>query len=182
MKMKKTVMTFCLLSCILGIVSAAGEDPIKAFPQRSIGVQIGELSGYGLSYQDRFSDLDALQTTVWFSLNGNPSSYETFLEYMIGLEYQHTVYSNSYSDWLLGQLYLFGAISHYASLADANDWGTFEPNLALGGGVGVEVLFLDHFSMPIEFGYDLLWERSNTSFFSQFDVGFVAQIGIRYRF
>lgn len=175
------------LICIVFVSAslfAAGSETLDKFPS-SIGAQIGRLSGYGLSYQKRISDLDALQTTVGLSFNGD-ATWGSLLDYVVGVEYQHTIYSDSYEDWFLGQLYVFTGINHMGSIKAEEEsgyaLGPFRPSLAVGGGFGVEILFFDHFSLPIEFGYGGFWEYADTSFIKQLEFQFIAQAGVRYRF
>jgi hypothetical protein len=180
-KISLAIACICLVSVSL---FAAGTENLNAYPH-SIGVQVGQLSGAGLSYQKRISELDALQTTVGLSFDGN-ATWDSFLYYNIGLEYQHTLFSDSYEDWFIGQLYVFTGVNHTGSIDtenyDSDVLGPFTPGLALGGGFGVEILLFDHFSMPIEFGYGAFWEYADTSFIKQLQLQFIAQAGMRYRF
>ncbi|AEV28794.1 hypothetical protein SpiGrapes_0969 [Sphaerochaeta pleomorpha str. Grapes] len=184
MKTRKiTLAITCLLLVSVSLFSA-GNEILTKYPS-SIGAQIGQLSGYGLSYQKRISDLDALQTTVGLSFNGD-ATWGSYLDYVVGVEYQHTIYSDCYDDWFLGQLYIFTAINHMGSIETVDEYsdvlGPFKPSLAVGGGFGVEILFFDHFSLPIEFGYGAFWEYADTSFIKQLQLQFIAQVGMRYRF
>jgi hypothetical protein len=181
MKKRKTALAIACILFVSSALFAAGNDTLNKY-SNSIGAQFGRLSGIGLSYQKRISDLDAVQTTAYISYDGDSSW--SLLEYVVGLEYQHTIYSDFYSDWFVGQLYVFGAVNHFGSIAPDYDTSnmSYEPGFGVGGGVGVEILFLDHFSMPIEFGYGAFWSTDGSTFLEQLELGFVGQVGVRYRF
>jgi hypothetical protein len=182
MKKRKTALAIACILFVSTALFAAGNDTLNKY-SNSIGAQFGRLSGIGLSYQKRISDLDAVQTTAYISYDGDSSW--SLLEYVVGLEYQHTIYSDFYSDWFVGQLYVFGAINHSGCVEPINyntsDLG-FTPAFGIGGGVGVEMILIDHFSMPIEFGYGAYWDSEGSSFLEQLEFGFVGQVGVRYRY
>jgi hypothetical protein len=180
--MHTTIRTkLCLLLLLLGSLLYAGSDYTTY--DRGIGAQAGRLSGTGLSYHLRLNDVSAFQTTL--GLFYESDEFYLSLDYALGVEYQHTFYSDSYADWFAADLYWFAGLNHSGSmyLADSSEYSTdFTPSFSFGGGFGVEPILFGHFSLPVSFGYGLFYTPSSVALYRQVSVSFLAQIGARYRF
>ena len=139
---------------------------------RGIGVQVAQLSADGLSFFQKFDETSALQTTVGLYLNGN-----SYLDYSVGVKYQHTFFSVAYQDW-------FAGLNHrgFASVDSSTGQYGYVPSFGIGGGFGVEPVFLGHFSVPVSFGYGVFYDVDEVPFIERLTVTFLAQIGARYRF
>ncbi|MFA6707325.1 MAG: hypothetical protein WC129_04295 [Sphaerochaetaceae bacterium] len=180
---KKRWIVIILVLVITSGLSGAEQKSYDIFDQ-SLGVQFGQISGSGLSWQKRFGD-DALQVALGIMYSGDPSLYLSILNYTVGLEYQHTLYGDDFANWLGGQIYLFAGFNH-SGFIDWNDDRTaakpIEFIYALGGGIGVEVLLFKHFSVPVECGYAAYWNPSKVGILQQLYIDLFVQAGLRYRF
>ena len=115
-----------ILSILLLFFSTAilfAEEPINAFTAypHALGAFIGDLSGYGLSYQQWFGRF-GFETafggsyTPYSSEECSISPSVDILQYAIGIQGQYIVYSGnmikSFADWLDASLYIFTGILH----------------------------------------------------------------------
>ncbi len=151
---------------------------------RGIGAQVGQLSSTGLSYYQRLDAKQAVQATIGLSLQSSYSN-TTDLDYALGLEYQHTMFSATYEDWFSSSLYWFAGINHSGNASWNTDGSLSQsliPSLGGGAGFGVESVFFGHFSIPISFGYGIFYTAGGTSTVEMIDLSFLAQIGARYLF
>ncbi len=62
-------------------LSGAEQKSYDIFDE-SLGIQFGQISGSGLSWQKRFGD-DALQVALGIMYSGDPSLYLSILEYLL---------------------------------------------------------------------------------------------------
>lgn len=150
----------------------------------ALGAQLGVLSGWGLSYHQRINTTNALQMTVGLLYDGNPEN-EPYLEYSVGLEWQRTLYSDTYANWFNGQLYAFLGINHTGYMIwddEEEEMLPFVPLFGLGGGIGVELILLNHISIPLEFGYGAFIYPLEGELLKQLRINFLGQIGLRYRY
>ena len=174
MKTKRIILLVSLILILSTALGAADYDTYK----NAIGAQVGQLSGVGLSFHNRLNSTSALQTTI-----GLRFDYD--LAYGLGLEYQHTFFSDTYADWFAAHLYWFVGLNH-SGMMDFNSSGSsidsFTPAFGIGGGFGVEPIFLGHFSIPVSFGYGVFYMPTETNFVDKVTLSFLAQIGIRYRY
>lgn len=180
MKTHRKLLLIFLVFVLSSALYAADYDTYT----RGIGAQVGELSSYGLSFHNRLNSTSALQTTIGLMYQGNPG-YSSYLNYGLGLEYQHTFFADTYDDWFAAHLYWFIGFNHSASMGWDSSGSTetpFTPAFGLGGGFGVEPILLGHFSIPITFGYGLFITPTEASYIDKFNLNFLAQIGIRYRY
>jgi len=180
MKTKRIILLVSLILILSTALGAADYDTYK----NAIGAQAGDLSGYGLSFHNRLNSTSALQTTIGLMYEGQPGS-SSYLDYMLGLEYQHTFFADTYADWFAAHLYWFVGLNHSASMG----WDGFSlasspytPAFGIGGGFGVEPIFLGHFSIPVSFGYGVFYKPTAQNNFDKFKINFIPQIGIRYRY
>ncbi|MEA4865049.1 MAG: hypothetical protein VB088_06570 [Sphaerochaeta sp.] len=171
-----------LLIFLMVLVVGASALSASSF-DRGIGAQAGQLSSAGLSFYQRLDSTRALQATVGLSLDSS-YSITTDLDYGLGLEYQHTFFSASYQDWFASNLYWFIGLNHrgFASVDSSTGQYGYAPSFGIGGGFGVEPVFLGHFSVPISFGYGVFYAVDEVPFIERLTVTFLAQIGARYRF
>ena len=141
-----------------------------------------------------FSEYDYYLFTTW---------PPTTLDYSIGVELQFRVFGDAFTRWLTGQLYLFAGINHrgyipvetitedYLDETDPDNpiWvepvmepGVYTPVVGFGGGIGIEIIIFQHFSVPIELGYAVKWSPTIIDVASQFTLGLEPQVGFRYRY
>ena len=180
MKTQRKLLLVVLIIVLSSTVYAADYDTYT----RAVGAQVGQLSSYGLSFHNRLNSTSAIQTTIGLMYQGNPG-YSSYLDYGLGLEYQHTFFADTFDDWLAAHLYWFIGLNHSATMgwdASGNTETPFTPAIGIGGGFGVEPILLGHFSIPVSFGYRLFFTPTQLQYVDKFDLGFLAQIGIRYRF
>ncbi len=115
------ICTTILLSFSTAILFA--EEPINAFTAypHALGAFAGDLSGYGLSYQQWFGRFGFETAFGGYYTPYNPEEcgyYENvdILQYTIGIQGLYIVYSGnmvrSFADWLDGSLYIFSGIVH----------------------------------------------------------------------
>lgn len=130
----------------------------------------------------------------------NPVDVDEFT-YNIGVEAQYMLYDDSYSDWFDGSLYLFLGGTHSGAFRTTYTYEEvliptegepykefqntgvsdprFVPGMSAGFGFGFELVFFDHFSIPIEIGLSGTWEYGS---WVPVDAGLYPQAGFRYRF
>lgn len=143
-------------------------DPYKEYPI-AIGlygqlVPSIQLCG-GLHFQGWFDRLG-----LQLSFGGIASDED--LNYSIIGSTMFSLIKNYLSEGFTSNLYLWLEFGHHG-YKDFNDILLF--NEILGLGVGVDVVILDHFSIPLEFGYAV-------EFPQKFELGFCISSGFRYRF
>lgn len=171
--MKTALLMSILITLSVGLYAASDYSSYD----HAIGAKAGPLSTSGLSYHVRLDAQNAIEVTGGVYLN-----YGT-LSYGLGLEYQRTFGTSSYSDWFDAQLYWFAGASHtgYASWNGSSPQ-YYTPKFGLGGGFGVELIAFDHFSVPVEFGYFAEYNPNSSWAYNKFGLSFLAQIGARYRY
>lgn len=183
-------ITIVLLLAVLGGSFLFAED--MAFEQYPIalGAQVGTLSGMGVSYQYWGPVFGyeiaggAIYHPLQLAQGVDPLSYN------FGMQIQYPIYSDTFSTWLSGRLYLLAGAYHSGHI-DALPQNTtpetykaspFTLSYGIGGGVGVEGVFFDHFAVVTEFVYGLLYSPSSESLSKQFIINMNPQISLRYRF
>lgn len=200
--MKRTIVLLISFCVFFGALFPVFSEEQKAFEKydQALGFQGGQISGTGLSYQ-KWSDGLGLQFAfgaLYFPLSEENSSwlsYSNILDYTVGAEAQYSVYGEDFADWLSGQLYLFAGLNHRGfiekvfipdegedTFTGTYEYGPYTPVLALGIGIGIEIILFQHFSMPFELGYGVFWSPTKSSLKDQFVVDLVPQAGFRYRF
>ncbi len=196
---KKIILV--ILIFITGLLSLQAEEltVFEKYPS-SIGAFYGDVAGMGLSYQRWFSSLGfELAGGLWYTPIEN-AAYQEFAEffvYNIGVQAMYTLVSNNITDWISGNLYLFAGVIHYGHLyqpckttgTKENEVPVYEPDYSkspilssdfgTGFGIGIETVLLKHFSLPIEFGIDGIWQ---SGIILPKKAGFFVQSGLRYRF
>lgn len=125
MKTQRKLLLIVLIIVLSSAVYAADYDTYK----RAVGAQVGQLSSYGLSFHNRLNSTSAIQTTIGLMYQGNPG-YSSYLDYGLGLEYQHTFFADTFDDWLAAHLYWFIGLNHSATMgwdASGNTETPFTP-------------------------------------------------------
>ena len=193
--MKNKLSLLILLLLLVGMLTPlfATESGYRKY-SKALGFQVGELSGSGLSYQQWNGDFgyQVAFGALYFSPESNQWWMENFLDYSVGLEFQYTVYGDDFANWLSGRLYLFTALNHrgyipaiYKDIDEDSytyDYGSFNPIIGVGAGIGIEIILFEHFSMPFELGYGLFWNPTKTALRDQFMINIIPQVGFRYRY
>lgn len=220
--MKQTFFSTALIAALLLLASTAvfaqtsdsetsETDPAAAqaelihrrFPE-ALGVQAGQISGIGLTYQRWFGDLGFQIAGGALYLPRDPDSETDFimgnmLDYSIGVELQRSVYARNLEDLpLFWQLYIVGGLNHRGYIEVESEWITtndvtmdgeydhtikpYVPVIGAGFGIGLEFVLFEHLSMPIEFQYGGFWAGTDDDLANQFSISPVPQIGLRYRY
>jgi len=136
----------------------------------------------GLHYQHWFSDF-GIQSEAGIMY----SPAEKNLDYSVVFDILYSVYSYDYSDRVGGRLYVYGTLGHLGATTNYSvDYDNpvataFRPSLLVGLGIGIEIVFFQHFSFPIHFGYaaDI---PLNTTVYDELLIGLTICGGVRYRF
>lgn len=198
------VVIVLLVSIGGAVIAQDTAPPYETFPQ-ALGGFYGPFSGTGLHYQRWFGQtgfhvaggviyVPYSDTDLWYP--------DTTLDYAIGGEFQHRVYGEAFTNWLAGSLYLFAGAQHrgfipvelvadgyYTDPNDESTWvdpvfavGSFQAQISIGAGIGIELIVFRHFSVPLEFGYGATWTPTEPVLANAFAVGPNVQTGLRYRY
>ncbi len=178
------------------------EPPYETFPE-ALGGYFGPISGSGLHYHRWIGQIGFQVTGGIIYVPFDPAEWSLFgstLDYTIGGEFQRRVYGEAFTDWLAGSLYLFAGGRHrgYIPINVVADgytdpvtdlWvdpvfavGTFQADVTVGAGLGIELILFRHFSIPIEFGYGATWIMTEATLADAFLVNAYGQSGLRYRY
>jgi len=190
--MKKTWFVFLLIfsMTITGFADKPEANAFAEFPE-ALGFYYGEISGTGLTYH-KWVDGVGYQITAG-ALYLPPDSGNNLLDYVVGFENSYTVYSEDFTKWLSGLLSLFWGVNHRGYIPveveydevtyeASYDIGSYVPTLTLGGGIGIEVLWFKHFSIPFEVGYGATYLPLESDVIDMFLVDLYFQAGFRYRY
>ena len=158
------------------------------FP-RALGVQVGRIAGIGLSYQRWVGP--------WGSQFAAGALYHPLMDdghdvfnYNAGAQGYYAIFSDDFSTWLSSRLYVLAGINHrgYKEAVETPPYsgtyvaGDFHPEFGLGGGVGVEAVFFEHFAISTEMVYALFWKPIEPVALEQFAMEILPQVSLRYRF
>lgn|SRR5574344_718873 len=183
-KLGKVLMMMCILTSF-GVVSAFA-NPIDS--DNAIGVFImgtTESSVYGLQYQHWFNDKIGMQMEG--AAYYNPDVYYgKELQYNISAEFQYKLYETALGERSATNLYAWLLAGHHGYIANEStyDAGTgtnvytstgFCANAIVGLGFGFDIMFLNHISIPVQFGFMGEFPNDPT-------IGFAFGSGLRYRF
>ena len=202
---RRIVLSVIVLAFLVSPIAA--EDiapPYETYPE-ALGGFFGPFSGSGLHYQKWLGEngfhvtggivyIPFSEADWWFSA--------TTLDYSIGGEFQRRVFGEAFTNWLAGSLYLFAGGMHRGYMpvdlvaegyevpdSDPVVWvdpvyalGTFQADLTVGVGIGIELILFRHFSIPLEFGYGATWTMTESDFANAISIGPNVQSGLRYRY
>lgn len=181
------VLTTLLVLFAAAAVTAEERTAYEQFAH-GLGFSGGQISGVGLSYRQWFGSL-GFQTVAggYYLPEVDNTPGVSALDYWAGLEGFYRVYANQFADWFYSQLYLFLGANHhgsinpvYAGYSDpaqpppAPTPGVYQPQLILGGGIGIEAALFQHISAVFEIGYAVV--------IPTFEVQLAPQGAIQYRF
>ncbi|MFP4114263.1 MAG: hypothetical protein ACOC2Y_05170 [Spirochaetota bacterium] len=165
--------------------------PYEAFPG-ALGIAYGEISGTGLHYHrwNGSTGFGFAGGIVYLPIGS--SLTDTTLDYNLGGAFQWPVYADTFAPWLAGSLYIFAGAHHRGYIpivyeevaADEIEavTGSFQAEIGAGGGIGIEIILFQHFSIPAEFGYGADWTITETNLGEAFRVQLYAQTALRYRY
>jgi len=182
--MKKTLFIIVLISLFVLVILSPLQSKTKTYENYpyAIGVGFSE-SIWGLTYHQRFKE-DAFQGTLGFSYQPD-RSYQSQLSYSIALDYQRTIFGADFNRFLGAQLYLIGSLAHTGDISynwDVYAYDPFRAQIIAGIGFGVEAIFFQYFSVPVECVYSFGYTPTESSFPSNISIGLVPKIGLRFRF
>jgi len=180
---RHSILALSVLLVTLGAIPLHANTPsaYQVYPY-GIGVQFSPAI-WGLSYHQRL-DENALQGVVGITYDPDPL-YESVLAYTVAIDYQRTLFGRDFDEYLGGQLYASvslghtGEISYDSSSQTANP---FEAKIIVGAGFGVEILFFQNFSLPLECVYNFYYIPTASNLHSAFGIDLIPKIGLRYRF
>ncbi len=170
-----------LLICFVAIPLHAQTLTYQKYPY-GIGVQFSP-STWGLSYHQRFGE-NALQGVVGITYDPDPL-YSSVLAYTVAIDYQRTLFGNDFNQYLGGQLYSSVSLAHTGDISynySSQTADPFEAKIIVGLGFGVEILFFQNFSLPIEFIYNFYYIPTASDLHSAFGIELIPKIALRYRF
>ncbi|THB68596.1 MAG: hypothetical protein D6B26_00430 [Spirochaetaceae bacterium] len=206
MKKSKVLILCAILLLVFSQLAFSDESEekatFKALPG-SLGVQAGNLSGYGLTYQRWFDNSFGIQIAgggYYFPVDREEGvPFDKCADYSIGVEIQKVVFASDFGHPLLaGQLYVAGGLVHrgYVNAIEhigneSDDYNTlytqgpYVPIVGIGVGIGIEFVLFNHLSIPVEFHYAGFWEGKEVAEgeeAKQFNLSPTPQIGLRYRY
>lgn len=171
---------FLVFSCAMPLYA----DTSKAYQvyPHGIGVQFSPTI-WGLSYHQRLEE-NALQGVVGITYDPE-HEYASLLDYTVAIDYQRTLFGNDFNEYLGGQLYASVSLGHTGEIS--YDWSSdvanpFKATILVGVGFGVEILFFQNFSLPIEFIYNMYYIPTASDLSSAFGIELIPKISLRYRF
>ncbi len=207
-RFRRAVVVIALLLFFAGsVVAEELEPPYETFP-KALGGYFGPISGSGLHYH-KWIGQNAFQVTggiIYIPFDPTDyyfyGLYDSTLDYTIGAEYQRRVFGEAFTNWLAGSLYLFAGGRHRGYIPinlvaegycedpdECTVWidpvfavGTFQAEVTIGAGIGMELILFRHFSIPIEFGYGGTWTVTESNLEDAFLVNVYGQSGLRYRY
>ncbi len=154
----------------------------------ALGLSFSTLAGnpgYGIHYHYTLGKWGFNATLGGYLDPDNTFYSDYFLYYAIYSTVQYRVYGHKFTDRLSSQLYTWFLLGHLgymdwvSSLSEdgvySSSVGDYRADYLVGLGIGIEVIFSEHLSIPLDFGY--VGEFPNDLLIS-FSFG----SGIRYRF
>ena len=148
-----------------------------------IGVQFSP-SIWGLSYYQSYGT-QAIQGTVGIIYEPDPLWQDTILAYGVEIDYQHTLYVNDFNEYLGAQLYATASLAHSGEIADDYESRGTDPysaKIIVGAGFGVETLFFQNFSLPLEIVYQFSYSPTESDISKAFALDLIPKVGLRFRF
>lgn len=183
------LLVLCALLCLVAASALAqdeSESVLDRYPQ-ALGVFWGELAGRGLTYEAWTGDLG-------FHITGGgiylPEGGFRILDYTLGLEMMYRITAQDLTSFLSGQLYVFAGAMHGGYIEEVMlspgseedlpvyGSGPFVPYAGVGVGIGIEQVWFEHFSIPVQIGYGGWLEFPGLAP----RVNLIVEGGFRYRF
>lgn len=183
------LVVFSAFLCLVAAVAPAQDETESVFQRypQALGVFWGEVAGRGLTYE-------AWAGNVGFHVTGGgiylPEGGFRVLDYTVGLELLYRVTAQDLTSFLSGQLYVFGGAMHGGYIEEVlvspgseqelpvYGPGPFTPYAGVGGGIGIEQIWFQHFSIPVQIGYGGWLEFPSLAP----RVNIIVEGGFRYRF
>lgn len=180
--MKKILKTILALAAVFGIgMGTAAANPLDYDDALGIYFITGDsINSYGLQYQHWFNEKIGLQTEgcIYYRTGKSLSPFEMNLnvEFDYGL-FQGTLWNHNAT-----KLYAWGKtgvlLGAYRDYVSPDDWEhltdpKFGYDIMLGAGFTFEFDFLEHFSLPVQFGFGGTINEG---------IGFVFGTGLRFMF
>jgi hypothetical protein len=195
------ILTSLLLFSLSTLLAAEESGPVVAengavapslpsfqeFPN-ALGMSINSTTGWGLHWL-YWKDNLGLSVTAGGSYlpegaTTNFLSPQNWVDYGISVQGLLRVYGIDFSKWLGGQLYVTALLGHQGKGAmiysydpvtsvSTNVRGPYVPMLNLGLGIGIELIWFKHFSIPLEIMYVGQYP---------FKLEPAVSLGLRYRF
>ena len=199
MKKRVRAVAFCTalvltLGAVVAPVVAEDEPPFERFPQ-ALGVMFGPVSGTGLHYH-AWHGVHGIGITGGIIYQPVDAEFlwdvENTLDYNVGLAYQRRLFGDNFATGLAGSLYLVVGGGHRGYIpvevtgvvdgTPTRTEGTFQADINFGVGVGIEIILLNHLSMPAEFLYGGAFTPTRLGGTEWLRIGPTGQLGLRYRY
>lgn len=142
---KKSILVVVLLT-IVGAGLWAQETVFERYPG-ALGAYASYPVSGGLTYQHWFGKFGFEAT-----LGGIAESGGSF-DYNVQGAFQYMLYGEDFASWFSGALYTNVLLAHRGKGSTAADSPFYTPTEYLGLGIGMEMVFLGHFSTSVEFMY-----------------------------
>ncbi len=172
MKNKKVFIALAVL-LILSCSLAFADENLFSNAAGFYGMVWPESGVGGLQYQHWFKHLG-----MQFTAGGWAQSYSgqiSSVDCALTAELQGKLYSHFFSP-KFGSIFYAWALAGFHGYTDNQDGDLiFYPNGAVGFGLGIELIFIQHISIPVQFGY-------SGEFPHNMNFGFSFGSGLRYRF
>ncbi len=126
----------------LAAQDAAPEPNIRQFDQ-ALGGFAGYVGGVGISYQKWLGSFG------WQVAGGGYYLPSQDGQYAIGVEGMYQIHEAALHERVDSMLYAVAGIGHYADITP----DSFDARIHGGIGLGVETVFFEHFSFPLELLY-----------------------------
>jgi hypothetical protein len=179
------VLLFALV--LVGNLFADDDLPFGTYPQ-ALGAYVGRISGIGIGYQ-KWNDTYGFQFAAGGMYHPLMEGGHDIFNYNAGAQLQYPLFSDDYSTWLAGRLYVFGGLNHRGykeAVYDESSYsyveGDFHAEFGLGGGIGVEGVLFQHFAVSVELVYGLFWRPLEEKLPEQFLLEMLPQVSLRYRY
>ena len=173
--MKKAIIIFILL--IITFFAYTEEKTIYDRYPIAVGIYFHFVSWSPLlQYQQYISDIGFQIGAIFFS---SANTYDTY-NYAAEITGSYRIFSIDWSNWFSSALY---------GLLDISNWGRyyysygenayrFSSSLSGGIGMGVDIVFFEHFSLALELGYGI---SSFSLMTGSLNIGLITGVGLRYR-
>lgn len=152
----------------LGAQDASPEPNVRRFDE-ALGGFAGYVGGVGLSYQKWLGSFG------WQVAGGGYYLPSQEGQYAIGVEGMYQIHEAALHERVDSLLYAVAGIGHYADIAP----GSFNARIHGGIGLGVETVFFEHFSFPLELLYTGTFVITGLS---AGDFGLQPAGGVRFRY